>query len=237
MSQSDATISEMHSASVVKPKRKRNRKKKSKTALLAVDGVPKVNESSITSTAASTFDGSVTSESSTQGAIEVTETMLIDAPLRPVSNQDILRKSLALKGFSLDEIDDAIIEMWDKELPYDDFDAVLAFLERNNGSGVQVLVDTSRDDTEKNQPEETDDSTNNDPSTEDSTENEQGENGKINHSDSKHEAEPAAPPAMTIQEKLDMVARYESLSDSIYALSQWISKAAKPQEVSFAKVI
>jgi hypothetical protein len=240
MSQTNAILSESHSASVVKAKRKRNRRKKSKTSSQAVDGVPtKANGSSTTSTAASTFDGSVTSESSTQGGIDDAETaLLINPPLRPASSQDVLRKSLVLKGFSLDEIDEAVIEMWDKQLPYDEEDAVLAYLEHCDGADGQVNMGTSRDDTkEKCQSEETDDSTNNDPSTEDTLETEeQGEDGEIDDSDSDDEAEAMAP-AITMAEKLDMVAGFESLADSIFALSQWVNKAAKPQEVSFVEVI
>jgi hypothetical protein len=234
-------MSEAHSASIVKAKRKRNRRKKSKTASNAIDGVSNVNGSSTTSTAASTFEGSEDSESSTQGAIDDAEAMLMEPPLRPISNQDILRKSLVLKGFSLDEIDEAVIEMWDKELHYDEYDAVLAYLERSDG-GVEVMANAFKDEAMKYEGEETEDSTNNEHSTEDTIDGEeldivlgqQRGGDEIDDSDSEGEAEPATP-AMTMSEKLDLVAGFESLTDSIFALSQWINKAAKSHEVSYRR--
>ena len=41
---------------------------------------------------------------------------------------------------------------------------------------------------------------------------------------------------MTMIEKLDMVADFENLNDAVFALTEWVSKAAKPQEVRFVAI-
>jgi hypothetical protein len=66
---------------------------------------------------------------------------------------DSLRMDLANRGYRLAEIEDAMSEMWDKNLPYDSFDDVLEFLENkrrgiiannNNNNSTIIQGDTGK---------------------------------------------------------------------------------------------
>lgn len=237
-------MSETLSANIVKPKRRRNRKKKSKAGKADGSDGATVNGST-SSTAENTYDQSETSEVLTQDAIDETERMMVGLTSLAVSNQDILRKSLVSMGFTVEEIDEAVMEMWDKELPYDEYEAVLKYLESSvYGGEMEVKVNVSQDITvETDEGEDTEDSTNTDQAA-DSLEYGELENEDIavvhpgrqqetveEDSDDEGDSTPTAP-ALTMADKLDMVAGFENLTDSIFALTQWVNNAARSDEVS-----
>lgn len=59
------------------------------------------------------------------------------AKLNPI---DRLRMDLANRGYRFTEIEDAMSEMWDKNLPYDSFDDVLEFLENKRRSVITTTT-------------------------------------------------------------------------------------------------
>jgi hypothetical protein len=113
------------------------------------------------------------------------------------------------EGFDPKEIELAMEAMWDKEMTgYDEFDAVLSFLQYKNGSPQQ-------------KPQAQDEPTSDMSSSKESTEPPM--NGHA------HEEVPSH--HMDLCYKLDLVSDNEDLADAAFALSEWISKAAEPSDV------
>ena len=138
-----------------------------------------------------------------------------------------LRHDLLSRGFDVSEIDTAMEEMWNNNLPYDEFNAVLKYLE----TGGNEKTDTKEAATEK--IEDPENVSNND----DNSKSNGVGNSSVQESlreeeklESKEIPKPFVP--LTMTSKLDMVAGYENLSDAIFALTEWVMKAAKPNEVS-----
>jgi hypothetical protein len=133
----------------------------------------------------------------------------------------VLRNNILADGFTGDQVDQAMEEMWNKSLAYDEYDAVLKYLK----SGGKKDVVKKEDQEGKPQTEE------------------EGGGTEVSKEEEEEETadnEPAAPakratppPAqMTMAEKLDMVAGFENMTDAVFALTEWVNKAAKPHEVS-----
>jgi hypothetical protein len=59
---------------------------------------------------------------------------------------DSLRQDLVNRGYRFAEIEDAMSEMWDKNLPYDSFDDVLEFLKRKRRGKGAGIIDNNNDD-------------------------------------------------------------------------------------------
>ena len=95
-----------------KSKKKRLRKKKSKSKN-GNESVASSNESIISE-----------KQQLQQGLTAATGKLL--------TPQEALRQSLLSKGFTANEIDLAMEEMWDKGLPYDEYDSVMKYLERSD---------------------------------------------------------------------------------------------------------
>lgn len=187
-----------------KKKKKRNRKKKSKGQ---------------TDDAKST--GSSADDSSHQPVQQKTQapsgTTTAPSNMNP---HVILRNRLMADGFSARQIDRAMEEMWDKNLEYDEYEAVLKYLKGEKG------------DSNKDEPK-------------------QGggkSSGAVPSEPKKEKAVPKAvepedttpaptrnlktsPPA-SLEQRLETVAGFENMTDAIFALTEWVSKAAKPRDVS-----
>jgi hypothetical protein len=127
----------------------------------------------------------------------------------------VLREKLISKGFTGAEVDKAMEEMWDKGHAYDEYDAVLKYL-KSVGKAEEEEADSKKEETKAQDGEK-------DGGVEESKEVEA-------EAVAKEEAKPAPP--MTMAAKLDMVAGFENMTDAIFALTEWVSKAAKPREVS-----
>jgi hypothetical protein len=135
-----------------------------------------------------------------------------------------LRNGLLSEGFSTAQIDNAMDEMWNNDLAYDEFDAVLKYLKSGGkvkSSGVEETKEA--DDEPQNGNTVKPDSMVEGNS---KTKEEPNKTKPVPKKPSK----PSAPTTMAT--KLDMVAGFESLSDAIFAMTEWIIKAAKPHEVS-----
>lgn len=134
-----------------------------------------------------------------------------------------LRNDLLAEGFSAAQIDKAMEEMWNGNLMYDEYDEVLKYLK--TGGKIESFggVEESKE-------------------VEDQTQNEgtiapDVDKGNSTTKDSSTGVKPVTKdlpsPAVpsTMAAKLDMVAGFEHLSDAIFAMTEWIIKVAKPQEV------
>ena len=129
----------------------------------------------------------------------------------------ILQKSLQAAGFSVADIDRAMNEMWDKGLPYDEFDAVVKYLKGEMEETVKEQSKKVLDKPETALP----------PAKNGGAKDTPREHDK---SDDKPAVKSASP--MTMEQKLETVASFENLTDATFALTEWISKVAKPRDVS-----
>ena len=174
-----------------------------------------------------------------------------------------LRNSLLKQGFTAEQIDDAIEEMWEMDLQIDDMSQVMKYLDSksNKTSPIQVQVQQLDDEpmavastsTTAGLEKDTQEETKTFSTAETTSHN--GSGGDVTYDDSKYEEEPqqllepraalsvqltttnarhkAATPPLDIASKLDLVADYENLTDAAFALSEWISQAADTEEVGF----
>jgi 3-polyprenyl-4-hydroxybenzoate decarboxylase len=145
--------------------------------------------------------------------------------------QEVLRQSLLAKGYSANDIDRATEEMWDKGLAYDELDAVLKYLEKSDDDEGRHPVEREGavSATEKKQDEDDD-------KDQRTTQTAETEDATAEMSSGSAVPAPLQKPAAartSMAAKLDMVAQAENLTDAIFALTQWINKAAKPDEVRF----
>jgi hypothetical protein len=142
-----------------------------------------------------------------------------------------LRNSLLAKGFKDKQIDQAMEEMWNKELAYDEYGAVLKYLnsggkeeqKQANGSASATTTTKTKD---KKKP----------------AENGHREGGVQESKETEAEEKPpksevgsnksSGSAAKTMAAKLDMVAGFENMTDAIFALTEWVNQVAKPHEVS-----
>ena len=138
-----------------------------------------------------------------------------------------LCQDLLSRGFDTSQIDKAMEEMWNNNLPYDEFDAVLKYLE----TGGNEKTDTKEEATEKiEDPENVSNHDDNSKSNEVDNESFQEHQREEAKAEPKEIPKPFVP--LTMTSKLDMVAGYENLSDAIFALTEWVTRAAKPNDVS-----
>jgi hypothetical protein len=214
-------MSEEH-IEVTEAKRKKNRrkKKKSKTAVVA-------NQENDNHGVATSDNGASAPPAK---AIQLTTTTKTSVSL--LTPQECLRQSLIGQGFTAEEIDHAMEIMWDKGLAYDEFDAVFKFL-RFCGD----MVEENDEGSAHEEKEPGDQGTVQTVSTEDAA----GEGESMSNSPSLQDQDDDTESASklststarrtTMAEKLDMVARADKVTDAIFAITQWINKAAKPHEV------
>jgi hypothetical protein len=187
-----------------KKKKKRNRKKKAKN---------KGGGDAIST--ASSEDAPQPAEPAPLGASATAATMNPHA---------ILRDRIMTEGFSARRVDRAMEEMWDKNLAYDEFEAVLKYLKGE----TEEKKEAAKGKTDKifSTPKET-------------VETDTSAGGGAEESKEPEPEKPPVPksnlktaPPMTMEQKLEMVANFENMTDAIFALTEWISKAAKPRDVS-----
>lgn len=202
-------------------KKKRNRKKKSKKG-----GGDDDARSTTSSDAAAAEEQAPRVGGVTAGAAA--------AALNP---HDILRSRVMAEGFSARQVDRATEEMWDKNLAYDEFEAVLKYLKGEKDEPEKVAVSTSSSSiTPNNEKVETDGGAEESKESDEPSDEDEPPQpvpvvvaAKSNH-------ELKSPPPMTMEQKLETVAGFENMTDAIFALTEWISKAAKPRDVSEVKV-
>lgn len=158
-----------------------------------------------------------------------------------------LRIQLIKEGICEKEIDSALEAMWERELPYDDFTAVMNFIHGRNA--VKEQSDSIRT-AKQYPPEEETKTTSTAESTSTSTNEREIGNGDIQtiakseqtvnqtrflKSENILEQRKSALYPLNISSKLDLVADYENLADAAFALSEWVAKAADRDQVCFLK--
>eukprot|EP00559_Dactyliosolen_fragilissimus_P004101 CAMPEP_0184861892 /NCGR_PEP_ID=MMETSP0580-20130426/6473_1 /TAXON_ID=1118495 /ORGANISM="Dactyliosolen fragilissimus" /LENGTH=753 /DNA_ID=CAMNT_0027359551 /DNA_START=25 /DNA_END=2286 /DNA_ORIENTATION=- len=167
---------------------------------------------------------------------------------------DKLRARLLALGFQLSDIDVAMEDMWNFQLPYDDLDEVLAFMQQkektasqepkestttNNGniiSNETVPENPSQSyDSSENIASETYSSEaktmNNFEQEEDTSLQDEGKVIQQENIEKDKDIHDDSTEVMDIFSKLDIVAKHENLSGSIAALNEWVVNAAKSSEI------
>jgi hypothetical protein len=136
----------------------------------------------------------------------------------------LLRRQLIEKeGFDEGQIDKAMEEMWDQQLPYDEYESVLKYLKSGASALAQAQAQAAPSQAPRPKaaaivkevaPAPAD------PTPELESEEEEEDSGV---------EEPQ--PQISMASKLDMVAGFENFTDGAFALTEWVSKVAKPHEV------
>lgn len=151
----------------------------------------------------------------------------------------ILRNKIIAEGFSEAEIDKAMEEMWNLNLAYDEFDAVLKYLQTDNktseAAAAAPVENADTADTNGNAQNEHYDNDEAEAKYDTDDAEEDLEEEVAEEVPAEEEAPPQAAPAKppkSMAERLDMVADFENLTDAVFALTEWVGKAAKRGEVS-----
>ena len=149
---------------------------------------------------------------------------VVQTPQKPgtavMNPHTILRNSLLAAGFSGTNIDRAMNEMWDKGLPYDEFDAVVKYLKGEKDETAKEQTSKALDKLESS-----------DEAVVPATNGSAKEAPRAGDQTDDKPVLKSAPP-MTMEQKLETVASFENLTDATFALTEWISKVAKPRDVS-----
>eukprot|EP00751_Fragilariopsis_kerguelensis_P034390 CAMPEP_0170968950 /NCGR_PEP_ID=MMETSP0735-20130129/43647_1 /TAXON_ID=186038 /ORGANISM="Fragilariopsis kerguelensis, Strain L26-C5" /LENGTH=837 /DNA_ID=CAMNT_0011388245 /DNA_START=32 /DNA_END=2547 /DNA_ORIENTATION=+ len=236
-----------------KSKKKRNRKKKKKGATAS------------TASSVNTIDDDVSFDG---GFATITnKTKKNRKKQQYFDAKEILRNQLIERDrYEPTRIDKAMGEMWDKGLQYDEFNAVLDYLESCDSRrsdviinvGVKSDVDVDIDgrnnikegDTKVPEPESSSPSQQSDGGGSDKDKEKDNNNCDVintfknseeknievddvddHDEDEEEEESQQAKSPTTMTAKLDMVAGFENLTDAIFALTQWVNKAAKLEEI------
>lgn len=153
-----------------------------------------------------------------------------------------LRQRLVKEGYSEDEVDRSMEEMWERNLHYDDFNEVLSFLRARNADKDQSEAPPSEEETKTaSTAESASTATNNDRRhrADDSVDESEKSEGAIDIAGFVDDAHAPGPTRhrnrgvhpLNMSSKLDLVADYENLADAAFALSEWVAKAADRDEV------
>jgi hypothetical protein len=150
----------------------------------------------------------------------------------PMNPHSVLRNRLVGEGFSVAQVDQAMEEMWDKNLVYDDFQTVLAYLksektgpkdDESEGTNTGGIASEKKDEIDSKKSVGTA-----------SVEKAEQDTLEPTTVEKAKSIKPA--PTMTLEQRLETVSNFENLTDAIFALTEWINKAAKPREVSVSCV-
>lgn len=161
-----------------------------------------------------------------------------------MNNHGKLRKDLMEQGFSAKQIDAAMDEMWNQNMPYDEYEQVYKYLKENggngNGSGSGKKKKKSELNKKKMIAEKEDDDGVEESKEVDAADltpsqviqkppspskKQPSSNGKSSNNKPKTSLNSMAA-------RLDLVAGFDNLADAIFAMTEWIIKAAKPNDVS-----
>mmetsp|Transcript_461 Transcript_461/g.1401 ORF Transcript_461/g.1401 Transcript_461/m.1401 type:complete len:850 (-) Transcript_461:280-2829(-) len=157
-----------------------------------------------------------------------------------------LRLSVMSRGFSAEEVTVAMDEMWELQLRYDEVDSVVSYLESKAVQGeadTMVAVFSPDSATESTSPPTSAEALATEEVPEETKAPEEevpapapspvaaasattSSKSKGSLSGKKAKAQP-----MGLMAKLEMVSNYENLNDAVFALTEWATKAAKPQEI------
>ena len=155
-----------------------------------------------------------------------------------------LRNDLLSLGYTQNEIDKGMEDMWNLGMKYDELDSVTMFLEdKRHESLVQqdieeddvvVVTETNEKDEGGDGGEEVTSEKDEDLLSADTTNNTPEATTSVTEDDVINEDVPASAspePTMDLISKLEVVSDFENLQDALFALSEWVNKAAKSHEV------
>lgn len=147
-----------------------------------------------------------------------------------MNNHAKLRTRLMGEGFSAAQIDAAMDEMWNSNLPYDEYDQVYKYLKE--GGVVESKSQSTRRTTTTTTFTDDDDDVGE--TNEEVGESKSSTSTKLAKRSAKTNTphQPKKDPN-SMASRLDLVAGFENLSDAIFAMTEWIVRAAKPNDVSF----
>jgi hypothetical protein len=158
---------------------------------------------------------------------------VVKEPQNALNPAILLRnKLIANEGFSQVQIDKAMEEMWDEQLPYDEYESVFKYLK----SGAKAFAQAQAVPLLKEAPTKVKAALvkemaapTPEPEYEDGDEEDSGveESKEIEESTTSSDAQSQ----ISMASKLDMVAGFENLTDGAFALTEWVAKVAKPHEV------
>ena len=149
----------------------------------------------------------------------------------PMNPHSVLRNRLVGEGFSVSQVDQAMEEMWDKNLVYDDFQTVLAYLKgEKNGSQDEESKGTNGREEATGKKDKIEDKSAG------PTIVKKAKQDTLEPMAAEKDKPIKAVPPMSLEQRLDTVSNFENLTDAIFALTEWISKAAKPRDVSVSCV-
>eukprot|EP00526_Cylindrotheca_closterium_P002388 CAMPEP_0113634408 /NCGR_PEP_ID=MMETSP0017_2-20120614/17915_1 /TAXON_ID=2856 /ORGANISM="Cylindrotheca closterium" /LENGTH=919 /DNA_ID=CAMNT_0000545103 /DNA_START=220 /DNA_END=2979 /DNA_ORIENTATION=- /assembly_acc=CAM_ASM_000147 len=146
-----------------------------------------------------------------------------------MNNHAKLRNDLIQQGFSAQQIDTAMDEMWNQNMPYDEYEQVYKYLkegkkpaEPKSAPTTTIKKITENDDdgggVEETKEVDVTDLTPSQVKTPSSSPKRGATNGKKSNLNS-------------MAARLDLVADFDNLPDAIFAMTEWIIKAAKPNEL------
>lgn len=150
-----------------------------------------------------------------------------------MNNHAKLRFDLIQQGFSAEQIDKAMDEMWNQNMSYDEYDHVYNYLKAGKKKPEQPKSTTTKiteagdGGVEETKEVEVADLT---PS-----------QVNINNNSDKNKKKSVSPKRgktslNSMAARLDLVAGFDNLADAIFAMTEWVIKAAKPNEVSIIQI-
>ena len=162
-----------------------------------------------------------------------------------MNNHGKLRKDLMAQGFSAAQIDTAMDEMWDQNMPYDEYEQVYKYLkegrkkpESSNGVStptrpkptVQKITENNDNDVDETKEGEKDVPKSFAPLT--PSQVVVSNKSTPTPTPTKTTSSPKRANLNSMAARLDMVAGFDDLADAIFAMTKWIIQAAKPKDVS-----
>jgi hypothetical protein len=153
--------------------------------------------------------------------------VVVKEPQNALNPAILLRNKLIEKeGFDESQIDKAMEEMWDQQLPYDVYESVLQYLKSGAASALAQAAPLQAPKAKATLVKEVAPPPAPEPEFEEEKESGVEESKEIEESNSSD-----SQPQISMASKLDMVAGFENFTDGAFALTEWVSKVAKPHEV------
>ena len=156
-----------------------------------------------------------------------------------MNNHAKLRSDLIAQGFTAQQIDNAMDEMWNQNMPYDEYEQVYKYLKEGGKKTPPAPAATPTKKAAVQKITEADDDDDDDGGVEETKEAEVADltpSQVVTKAASPKRQVATSPKRQgnlnSMAARLDLVAGFDSLPDAIFAMTEWIIKAAKPHEVS-----
>lgn len=268
----DDPVVSTSSTTATKPRRKRKKKKKKKKTAVSEPSID--NDSSDDDDDDGDFGIVINNKDNVNSNHKTTRNKTKTASNISTPQELLRRRLIEIDGYEATQVDQAMEDMWDKGIRYDEYDSVvhylsqllymsqqLQLLQTSDGHGIcgtttactasysNSVLTASTQEAEEEEKDSTamrldDDGqllqdgfleTTTDPTNVEETINDAQEDGKeeeqCEREDDEESAAPTPQQSVTMMMKLETVAGFENLTDAIFALGQWVKRAAKDEEV------